>query len=1097
MRRRWLGAFTLLAVLLYGWAAGGTSRIRATREPEDFYGFLTDAFLSGQTHLKVAPDPALQNLANPWAGAQGIPRLHDASYFHGRYYLYFGPAPVVLLLLPWRLLTGTFLSQATATALFGLAGTVLAGGLLLWAWQRWFLRLGKTWLVLGLLAMLMASRALVLVEDASVYQVPITCAFFCLMLALGSATWALTRGGRKAAALGLGGASVAWGLAVASRPDYLFSVGALAVPLCQLGRRARGDPGERLRLAAFALAPVALIGIALAAYNYTRFGDVLQFGMKYQFTAGDQRFLAFFSPESLGENLRRYFFSRPRYITYFPFLVSGENWGLLFCTPLAVLAAAWPLTLAGQDRSRLPGWGPWGLTLAAALGPNVLFLCLLAIANERYFLDFVPLALLLGIVSAWALLSRPRPAHRFRGALARAVVFALAAWTIGQGLLMAWHNYSASDDLRPLARTLDRAVAAIEERRGIRQGPMVLEVRFPIRAPGTREAVLVSGHGNDVLYVEYPAPGKIRFGFFHAGSGGPLGAPVAVEPGRPYRLKIDSGSLYPPTEHPLLASWPEPLAEVLRHRLDVSLDGQPVLQGAVAFYPTDPGDIRIGENPGGLYAPAGFSGAWTVRARGGVPSPASLQGPPGHGPVRLVVRLPPFESFRHDPLISTGHRAAGDLLYVAYVGPGLIRLGEDSWGSGGIETAPLAYDPDQDQVIDADLGSLRPTTERGDATLALRLNGRLVMFTRRPFNASPPAEVVFGFNGCDSSTAGATFEGSIVRVERIAPIPAPPPVTGAAGPIQLVLRLPEDHAGLTQPLLASGGERAGLVLVRYLDHHRVALGYAQGSSPPRMSAPIATDYGAAHAIEISFGSLYPAAQSPAWAGLPERRQAEALETLRLQWDGQPVLWAIAPTLPEEARAVFPGRNPLGLSYCEPAFTGALLLLQRLPIDAVLPPDIQVGIGPVRLSLRFPADRPGRNEPLLVTGRPGAGDALYVHYIDGRHLSVGYDHWNAGGPLGAPLELDYAATHVLDLSLGSLYPAAGSPAWGQISPARERELLQSVSVVLDGKPALRVSQTAYPATAPEIHAATNPIGLSTSDATFTGEIAEEKRVGPAP
>lgn len=1096
MTSRWFVSFALLVALTFGWAARGSNGILATREPQDYYGFLTDAFLAGQTYLKIAPDPALQDLANPWAGAQGIPRLHDASYFHGRYYLYFGPAPVLLLLLPWRVATGTFLAQGIATLIFGLAGTLLTGALLLWVWRRWFSDLGAGWLALGLLLIAIASRVGVLVEDSSVYHVPITCGFFCLMAALSAVAWALTGTGRRTN-LGLGAAGLLWGLTVASRPDYAFSVAALVIPVAYLGTRAGRGPGGMIRLALWAFLPVAVIATILAAYNYVRFGEIAQFGMKYQFTAGDQRFLAFFSPGSLGENLRRYFFSRPLYSAYFPFLVSGEDWGVAFCTPFAFFALALPFTLAARRRPELPGWTPWGLTLAVALVPNVLLLCVLAIANERYFIDFLPLTMLLSVVSAWGLLRAGRPGRGPRLRLTQLAVLGFGLWTIGQGTLMMLHSYANPAALRPLAQVADQVSADVESRAGTGQGPMLVRVRFPVRPPGTREPLLVSGHGNDILYVEYPTSGRIQLGFFHTGSGGPIGEPIAFTPGKSYELKLDLGSLYPPKEHPLLASWPDSLADVLLHRLEVTLDGRIVLQGAEAYYPTYPGDVHLGVNPGRIYAPGRFTGELTVVAREGVPAEASLRGPPGQGPVHLVVRIPPFQTFLREPLISTGHRGFGDLLYIAYVAPGFIRLGHDSWGGGSLETAPLRYDASQQQTIDADLPSLSPmATTRLVGMLALRFNGRLVMFTPRPFNASPAAEVVFGFNGCNSSASAATFSGEIIQAGRRGAIEPPPPIGTGRGPVNLVLRFPEDHTTYNQPLLATGTRDAGdLIFVHYLDNHRISLGYTHGGSRILMTRPIAVDYGATHSMDLSLGSLYPAAWHRDWGGVPGLRRQQALSHAFVILDGETALFADQTAFPSDPAGVVAGKDSIGAPDCEPAFSGIIYLQQRLEMGAALPPDVQDGIGPIRLTLRFPAIRPGRSEPLLVTGRAGSGDVLYVHYVDDRHLSLGYDHWNAGGPLSAPIAVDYETTHVLDLSLGSLYPAVGDPAWGAVPVDRQRTLLGAVSISLDGRQVLRTIQTAYRASPAEITPAVNGIGASTSDPNFTGEVIAERRLAP--
>src|SRR5207248_6297600 len=61
---------------------------------------------------------ALLALADPYDPAQNAPyRLHDASLYHGRYYLYFGPTPVALLYLPLRAV-GVAVTDAVASSLF-------------------------------------------------------------------------------------------------------------------------------------------------------------------------------------------------------------------------------------------------------------------------------------------------------------------------------------------------------------------------------------------------------------------------------------------------------------------------------------------------------------------------------------------------------------------------------------------------------------------------------------------------------------------------------------------------------------------------------------------------------------------------------------------------------------------------------------------------------------------------------------------------------------------------------------------------------------------------------------------------------------------
>ena len=66
-----------------------------------YYNLLADAFRAGQTSLLVTPSPELLALPNPYDPAQNAAlRLHDATLYRGRYYLYFGPTPALVLFLP-------------------------------------------------------------------------------------------------------------------------------------------------------------------------------------------------------------------------------------------------------------------------------------------------------------------------------------------------------------------------------------------------------------------------------------------------------------------------------------------------------------------------------------------------------------------------------------------------------------------------------------------------------------------------------------------------------------------------------------------------------------------------------------------------------------------------------------------------------------------------------------------------------------------------------------------------------------------------------------------------------------------------------------
>ncbi|MFM9081720.1 MAG: hypothetical protein ACKOTE_16605, partial [Opitutaceae bacterium] len=102
-------------------------------EQRDYYNLLIDGWLDGQLHLKVEVPEALLKIKDPYDPTQRPPglALHDASFFEGKYYLYFGAAPVVTLMLPFRLWSGNDLPLAGAVLSFVYGGFLVAGALFL------------------------------------------------------------------------------------------------------------------------------------------------------------------------------------------------------------------------------------------------------------------------------------------------------------------------------------------------------------------------------------------------------------------------------------------------------------------------------------------------------------------------------------------------------------------------------------------------------------------------------------------------------------------------------------------------------------------------------------------------------------------------------------------------------------------------------------------------------------------------------------------------------------------------------------------------------------------------------------------------------
>ncbi|HEX3728990.1 MAG TPA: hypothetical protein VHV47_04255 [Opitutaceae bacterium] len=908
-RRDWAALALGIAVTAgaYSWTLRTVNPSLASRDPLGLYGYMTDALLSRQLSFKVPPDPRLLALANPYAGTQGVPRLHDASLYQGRYYMYFGVAPIVLLLAPWRLLTGTFLADGGAIVIFAFGGFLIATALWAAARRRYFPGLPARWLGAGVLMLGLGNYLFFLIQSPAVYQVPISCAYACLMAALAFAAAALGTDDFRRQSRRLAGAGLAWALAVGARPDYLLSLPALAVPVAALWLRAGWTAGFRARdcrrLVLWSAAPVAAVGAALAAYNWGRFGSVFETGIKYQLASMDERGVALIRLAYLPAGLRAYLLAAPDYTLSFPFVsLPGRTFGLLPCAPFALAALGFPLACAlpalRQDRV-------WVLAVGAALLAalcNFCTVCSYWFLQERYALDFLPAAIGVGLLVAgvaWDALRR-RPALR-RLAMTGALAAGMA--TLGQSVLLSLGGHLPA--LRPLAAALDAPIGAAERLLGLRPGPIEMTVQLPVVPSGRNEPLVSADSGADVLYLRQSDSRHVQFGLFHRGSGGPLGEPQAVDPDRSHVIAVDLGALYPSAQDSAFGGWPAEAVEALQRRALVRLDGRIALEASALFYPNDPLHTSVGRNPdpADVSLPA-FRGRILAVVRRGLPKLGEVTPGWGGGPVRLHVQLPEFRDIYSEPLVSTGRRDEGDLAYITYLAPGKVRFGHDSKQYGLVESEAVACDPNAEQTIDIDMASLErpdpPDGPDGRTRFQLRFNGRLMLSAPRPFHPAPPVATAFGFNAAGSTAAAPTFTGPRLRAEPLVRFAGPAPAA-AGDAVRLWLRFPADRAGYIEPLLASGRPGAyDLVYVVYEAGARLRLGYEHAGSARRESPSLQVEPFVQHELVIATGPRFSVAM-----------------------DGLAVLAAPVPPFPAAPEAVYAALNAVGAPSCQRDFTGQL------------------------------------------------------------------------------------------------------------------------------------------------------------------------------
>jgi hypothetical protein len=516
-----LCAVFLSAGAFYLWTAGTTYLLSLTGASTDPYNELANAFI--HFHLSVGAAPrALLNLPEPYNPEQNAPfqsfhgGIHDFALYRGHLFLTWGPAPVIVLLVPLHLLGLEPTASVTVTFF-----TTIGLGFALATLRVVLRKIGEAplWMcVLAALALALASAVPFILRRPAVYEEAIAGGYCFAMACIWLAISALAR--RRASLKRLILMSLCIGLAIASRPN-LALIAVVLVPVYLSLRAIRSRRGVLLAL----LIPVGVCIILLLAYNQARFGNPLENGAKYQLAGINQKTAHFDDLSYVPPGLWFYGVSPPRTSVLFPFFILAPppvsypgnlpglypqqlepTGGLLTMAPIVLFIVALPWMW--RRRSTCLGQLVLPLLMLAGAGiACVLFLTYVFFSTtERYEVDFATL-FLLGAVAVWLALSKD--ARGWRRRLVRLVGAVFIIWSCIAGVAISftgYYNLLASTHpgtwrtLQNLSAPLSRAIATIEGH------PVLAEVFAPslpllptgqaahivIVSPDSRRAVLLA-----------------------------------------------------------------------------------------------------------------------------------------------------------------------------------------------------------------------------------------------------------------------------------------------------------------------------------------------------------------------------------------------------------------------------------------------------------------------------------------------------------------------------------------------------------------------------------------------------------------------------
>lgn len=280
------------------------------------YEMITEAFLSGQLHFQYEVNERLLALDNPYdmveRAVSGVPFYWDHALYNGHYYMYFGVVPVLLLFLPFRVITGH--------ALLGYHGAQIFTAIYIAGVFALFYLLGKKFfdkLSVSLYLLLCAAVSCLSIWYAiaapALYSMAIVAALALAIWSLyffAKSVWCCESENRAIAYAALG--SLLGALEFGCRPTVGLS-NLVVLPLIVIFLQKRKPSAKLLFKMLLAALPYVIVAAGLMWYNAVRFDNPFEFGQSYQLTVTDQTaygdMFSRFDPKGLLRDIYFYLFN--------------------------------------------------------------------------------------------------------------------------------------------------------------------------------------------------------------------------------------------------------------------------------------------------------------------------------------------------------------------------------------------------------------------------------------------------------------------------------------------------------------------------------------------------------------------------------------------------------------------------------------------------------------------------------------------------------------------------------------------------------------------------------------------------------------------
>ncbi len=320
-----------VAIIILAWINNNSSNAWES----NFYGMdYVDAIVNNQLYLKQEPGEILEKLDDPYdpieREEEGVIRgedyIWDTAYYDGHQYVYFGILPLLLLFLPFHLITGSYLSMFVAVFIFSIIVFIMLKEIICKIYAIFFKEVPFKIVFYSNIILYSGSFMWYANGMGRVYEVAIISGLAFVLMGINFIINSIIDEKGRYRNIFFG--SLCLALSVACRPiDLLASL--LIVPyllslLIENIKNFKNDKKSLFRLIISVAIPYLAVGAALMWFNYVRFGNVFDFGSKYQMTITNVNKLGSrFSAGIHGFVIN--LFSIPSVVLEFPFLTHHNN----------------------------------------------------------------------------------------------------------------------------------------------------------------------------------------------------------------------------------------------------------------------------------------------------------------------------------------------------------------------------------------------------------------------------------------------------------------------------------------------------------------------------------------------------------------------------------------------------------------------------------------------------------------------------------------------------------------------------------------------------------------------------------------------------